>query len=49
LGVDKHDPKQGEKFKKADELYRKALGIDPDEDETIQERIRDLKVVVLKM
>lgn len=33
--------------KKAEELYRMALGLDPDEDKIIQDRLRDLKVVGL--
>jgi len=41
MGSEHHNPQ------KAEELYRKALGIDPSDDETIQERIRDLKVVEL--
>jgi len=39
----------GEDNQKAEELYRKALGMDPGDDGIIEKRIRDLKVVeVLK-
>jgi len=34
----------GDDNRKAEELYRRALGMDKNEDKVIQERIRDLKV-----
>lgn len=38
-----HEPNPFADDKRAEELYRKALGIDPKEDETVHDRIRDLR------